>query len=121
LPQFSLENEIRLQRSHSRIAKNSFGLIPKKGWSLHDKHWLAFVAVVYDSPERFYGLSVSFSNGYSTIQVYCDFLLDYSDTAIGVAQLFQFQTCCSIFRTPLQLNPGGSFGTRWHITLSTWF
>ena len=52
-------------------------------------------------------------------QIYCDFS-GYSDVAIGVAKLFDFQLSTN-FVSPYFAKNIAEFWQRWHITLSTWF
>jgi len=116
LPQFHRERKFDYKEATAGLRKILWGLFKKV---VIADNIARFVAVVYDSPEDFYGLSVIIAMVLFTIQVYCDFS-GYSDTAIGVAQLFNFKLAVN-FRTPLQSKSMREFWTRWHITLSTWF
>jgi alginate O-acetyltransferase complex protein AlgI len=93
-------------------------------WGLFKKVVIAdnlakYVAIIYNSPEDYYGLSIIIATVFFTFQVYCDFS-GYSDIAIGVARLFGFKLMTN-FRTPLFSISMKEFWGRWHISLSTWF
>ncbi|MFM7021849.1 MAG: MBOAT family O-acyltransferase [Flavobacteriales bacterium] len=54
-----------------------------------------------------------------SIQIYCDFS-GYSDMAIGLAKLLNFELMQN-FSTPYLSKNIAEFWRRWHISLSTWF
>lgn len=116
LPQFHRERKFDFKEAAAGLRKILWGLFKKV---VIADNIARYVAIVYSSPEDYYGLSVILVMILFTIQVYCDFS-GYSDTAIGVAQLFNFKLAVN-FKTPLQSKSMKEFWTRWHITLSTWF
>lgn len=116
LPQFHRERKFHYKEATAGLRKILWGLFKKV---VVADNIAKYVAIVYSSPEDYYGLSVILAMVLFTIQVYCDFS-GYSDTAIGVAQLFNFKLAVN-FRTPLQSQSMKEFWSRWHITLSSWF
>lgn len=116
LPQFHRERKFDYREATAGLRKILWGLFKKV---VVADNIARYVAIVYSSPEDYYGLTVILAMVLFTIQVYCDFS-GYSDTAIGVAQLFNFKLAVN-FRTPLQSKSMKEFWSRWHITLSTWF
>ena len=116
LPQFLKKREFNYEFAMSGLRKALWGLFKKV---VIADNLSKYVAIIYSSPEDFYGLSVIIATILFTFQVYCDFS-GYSDIAIGVARLFGFKLMTN-FRTPLFSKSMKEFWNRWHISLSSWF
>jgi len=116
LPQFLKKREFNYQFAISGIRMALWGLFKKV---VIADNLAKYVAVIYSSPEDYYGISILIATILFTFQVYCDFS-GYSDMAIGIARLFGFKLTEN-FRTPLFSKSMKEFWGRWHISLSTWF
>ncbi|MDL2328086.1 MBOAT family protein [Ruminococcaceae bacterium OttesenSCG-928-A11] len=76
------------------------------------------VDAVFDAPASYNGLSIMLAVIAYSIQIYCDFS-GYSDMAIGVARVFDFELCRNFDMPYISKNPT-EFWRRWHISLSQW-
>lgn len=73
---------------------------------------------MFDNPNYFSGLELSFGIfGYS-LQIYMDFS-GYTDMAIGIALLLGFRLKTN-FNSPYKAQSTSEFWKRWHISLSSW-
>lgn len=77
-----------------------------------------YVDTIFNSAERYQGLSLLLASILFSIQIYCDFS-GYSDIAIGVAYLFGIHLPQN-FRSPYFSTSIKEFWSRWHISLSQW-
>ncbi len=116
LPQFLKKRKFEYEFAMSGLRKALWGLFKKV---VIADNLSKYVAIIYSSPEDFYGLSIIIATVFFTFQVYCDFS-GYSDIAIGVARLFGFKLTTN-FSTPLFSKSMKEFWNRWHISLSSWF
>ena len=78
-----------------------------------------YITKVFDNPGEFPGFSLLCAMVLFSIQIYCDFS-GYSDMMIGLAKLFDINLMEN-FHNPYFATSLKEFGSRVHISLSTWF
>jgi D-alanyl-lipoteichoic acid acyltransferase DltB (MBOAT superfamily) len=116
LPQFLKERNFNRERIASGFRLILYGLFKKM--VIADR--LAyFVDRIYNSSDRYDGITLLAATFMFGFQIYCDFS-GYSDIATGSARLLGFDLTAN-FRTPYLTKSFREFWRRWHISLSTWF
>lgn len=77
------------------------------------------VDAVFAAPDAYDGVSILFAVIGYALQIYFDFS-GYSDMAIGIAKIWDFDLGKNFNAPYLAANPSDFWG-RWHISLSSWF
>ena len=116
LPQFEKRRKFNLQDSKEGLRQILWGLFKKI--LVADKLGIA-VTMVFDNPDGYGFITLSYAAILFSFQVYCDFS-GYTDIAIGTARLFGFKLHIN-FRIPYLAKSMTQFWQRWHITLTKWF
>lgn len=78
-----------------------------------------YVNAVYNNAEHHSGSSLALASFFFAFQIYGDFA-GYSLIAIGTARIMGFRLMTN-FNRPYFATNIGTFWSRWHISLSTWF
>ena len=116
LPQFENRRRFDLVDAKEGLRQILWGLFKKI--LVADKLGIA-VTMVFDNPEGYGFVTLSYAAILFSFQVYCDFS-GYTDIAIGTARLFGFKLHIN-FRIPYLAKSMTQFWQRWHITLTKWF
>jgi alginate O-acetyltransferase complex protein AlgI len=93
-------------------------------WGLFEKTVIAdnackYVDMVYNDPVSFGGHACILATYIFAIQIYCDFA-GYSNIAIGAAEILGINVMQNFKRPYLGKTFQEVWGSRWHISLSTW-
>lgn len=116
LPQLDYVHHIKKANVYSGIQLFVLGLTKKVVFA--DRIGLA-VNAVYSAPLAYNNISIIWAIiGYS-LQIFCDFS-GYSDMAIGIARILDFELGKNFDLPYLAKNPS-DFWRRWHMSLSSWF
>ena len=116
LPQFREKKEFLLHNFSAGIKLTIWGYFLKL--VLADRLAM-YVNAVYNNVEHHSGSSLALASFLFSFQIYGDFA-GYSLIAIGVAKIMGFRLMTNFNRPYFAANIG-SFWSRWHISLSTWF
>jgi alginate O-acetyltransferase complex protein AlgI len=116
LPQLERMHRVKKVNVYAGIQLFVMGLTKKIVFA--DRIGVA-VDAVYKAPLAYNNISILWAIiGYS-LQIYCDFS-GYSDMAIGIARILDFELCPNFDLPYIAKNPS-DFWRRWHISLSSWF
>lgn len=115
LPQCDREHCIKRENIEEAIQIFVFGLLKKV---VVADRLAVCVDTVFATPEAYSALSIIFAVMSYSVQIYCDFS-GYSDMAIGIAKIFDYDLCKNFNVPYISKNPT-EFWRRWHISLSTW-
>lgn len=116
LPQFREKKDFLLQNLSSGIKLVIWGYFLKL--VLADQLAM-YVNAVYNNVEHHSGSSLALASFFFAFQIYGDFA-GYSLIAIGTARIMGFRLMTN-FNRPYFATNIGTFWSRWHISLSTWF
>jgi alginate O-acetyltransferase complex protein AlgI len=116
LPQFLKQRSFNYQQARMGMLLILWGLFKK---IVIADNCAFYVDQVFQHPESFSASSLLLGVFLFSLQIYGDFS-GYSDMAIGLAALFNFELNAN-FRTPYFSSNIQEFWKRWHISLSTWF
>lgn len=116
LPQFREKKEFLLQNFSAGIKLTIWGYFLKL--VLADRLAM-YVNAVYNNVEHHSGSSLALASFLFSFQIYGDFA-GYSLIAIGTARIMGFRLMTN-FNRPYFATNIGTFWSRWHISLSTWF
>lgn len=116
LPQLDILHRIEKENVYRGLQLFLLGLTKKVVFA--DRIGVA-VDAVFRAPQAYNGISILFSILGYAMQIYCDFS-GYSDMAIGIASIWDFDLGINFNMPYLAKNPS-DFWKRWHISLSSWF
>ncbi|MFD0962605.1 MBOAT family O-acyltransferase [Pseudofulvibacter geojedonensis] len=116
LPQFYKKKKFNLSQAIDGIHLMLWGLFKK---IVIADSCATYVNAIFNTYESASSLTLLLGAFYFAFQIYGDFS-GYSDIAIGVAKLFNFDLMTN-FKKPYFSRDIAEFWRRWHISLSTWF
>ncbi len=116
LPQFYKQRNFNYQQSVSGLKLMVWGFFKK---IVIADNASIIVEGIFNNYETQSSISLSIGAILFAFQIYCDFS-GYSDIAIGLARLFNFDLMTN-FKFPYLSKNISEFWKKWHISLSTWF
>jgi len=116
LPQFLSKRTFNYQQAVSGVKLMIWGFYKKV---VIADNAAIIVDGIFNQYQNQSSLSLIVGSLLFTFQIYCDFS-GYSDIAIGLARLFNFDLMTN-FKFPYFSKNISEFWKRWHISLSTWF
>lgn len=116
LPQFYKQRKFNYQQAISGVQLMIWGFFKK---IVIADNTSIIVDGIFNNYESQSSISLAIGAVLFAFQIYCDFS-GYSDIAIGLARLFNFDLMTN-FRFPYLSKDISEFWKRWHISLSTWF
>ena len=113
----------QFRQTHSLDTSRLFSGLQLVLWGMFKKVVIAdrlavYVNEVYADPGGYAGWTILIAILFSAAYIYIDFS-GYSDIAIGVARLFDFEVIQN-FRQPYLASSISEFWRRWHISFSSW-
>jgi D-alanyl-lipoteichoic acid acyltransferase DltB (MBOAT superfamily) len=113
----------QFRQTHSLNTSYLFSGLQLVLWGMFQKVVIAdrlavYVNEVYGDPGGYAGWTIVIAVLFSAAHIYIDFS-SYSDIAIGVARLFDFEVIQN-FQQPYLASSIAEFWRRWHISFSSW-